>query len=60
MNNLYSFLFPILTHLERLQYKDALEQGEAQRHDPLDGLFSAIVKAIQQGEESGHSTDRQQ
>lgn len=47
-------------HLERLQYKDALEQREAQRHDPLGGLFSAVFKAIQQGEESGHPADGQQ
>lgn len=55
MNNLIE-----LTHLERLQYEDALEEGEAQRHDPLDGLFFAVLKAIQQGEVSGDSTDGQQ
>lgn len=49
-----------VTHLQRLQYKDALEKGEAQRHDPLDGLFFAIFKAVQQGEVSGHSAEGQQ
>lgn len=52
--------FPIFTHLKRLQYKDTLEEREAKRHDPLDGLFFAVLEAIQQCEESGYSTDRQQ
>lgn len=47
-------------HLERLQYKDALEQREAQRHDPLGGLFSAVIKTVQESEESGHHVDGQQ
>lgn len=49
-----------LKHLEGLQYKDTLEQREAQRHDPLGGLFSAVFKTVQQGEESGHPADGQQ
>lgn len=52
--------FLIFTHLKRLQNKDTLEEGEAKRHDPLDGLFFAVLKAIQQCEESGYSTDGQQ
>lgn len=51
---------PVHNHLKRLQYEDALEKGEAQRHDPLDGLLSAILKAIQQSKERGHSADGQQ
>lgn len=51
---------PVHNHLKRLHYEDALEKGQAQRHDPLDGLLSAILKAIQQSEKCGHSTDGQQ
>lgn len=47
-------------HLKRLQDEDALEEGQAQRHDPLDGLFPAVLKAIQQGEVSGDGAEGQQ
>ena len=57
MNTLIEFKS---THLERLQYEDALEEGEAQRHDPLDGLLFAVLEAVQQSEVSGDSTDGQQ
>ena len=52
--------FSMLTNLERLQYEDALEEGEAQRHDPLDGLVSAVLKTVQEGEVGGHCADGQQ
>lgn len=47
-------------HLERLQDEDALKEGEAQRHDPLDGLVPAILKAVQQSEVSGDGAEGQQ
>lgn len=50
----------VLGHLQRLQYEDALEQREAQGYDPLGGLFSAVFKTVQQGEEGGHPADGQQ
>lgn len=52
--------FEIDANLKWLQYKDALEEGEAQRNDPLDGLISAVLEAVQQGEVSGHGADGQQ
>lgn len=43
-------------HLQRLDDEDALEHGQRQGDDPLNGWLPSILKAVEQSEEGGDAT----